>query len=286
MSHPSLFHLRRALVSVTGPDRVRFLNGQLTQNIRSLPADRALPACVTDAKGHLHSEIWIASTPDALWLDTAPESGTALIARLEKYAIADDVTFTLAEDSCLLHSLAPLDSHPLLASFSTLAAPRLGVPGWDLRLPVEIWEKLAPSLGEELGSDQEWEVLRIMNGVPAWGKELDPKVLPPEAGLDRTHIDYHKGCYIGQEILSRLKSVGRVQRKLVRWKWDSPTLPQPGTLILAKPQNGSSFEEAGRITSAAFTEAGPRGLGYLKVSLSNSTFQLSSGEEIVPILET
>ena len=66
------------------------------------------------------------------------------------------------------------------------------------------------------------ETLRIEAGVPRWGAELNEDTLPPEAGLDRAAIDYHKGCYIGQEVISRIKSVGHVNRSLTGFASAAP----------------------------------------------------------------
>jgi folate-binding protein YgfZ len=113
------------------------------------------------------------------------------------------------------------------------------------------------------------EVVRIEHGIPRWGRELGEETLPPEAGLDATHIDYHKGCYIGQEVISRLKSVGHVNRRLVGFTHaettpgdSSPLLP-PGMRIFAA---GDETKQIGEITSSAFSLAlaKPVALGYLR----------------------
>ena len=95
-----------------------------------------------------------------------------------------------------------------------------------------------------MGAFADWDRLRIELGSPAWGSELSEDTLPPEAGLELTHIDYHKGCYIGQEVISRLKSVGHVNRTLYRFKGSSPELPSVGDKILSE-----AGTEAGLLTS-------------------------------------
>ena len=102
------------------------------------------------------------------------------------------------------------------------------------------------------------EILRIERGIPKWGAELTEETLPPEAGLDRTAIDYDRGCYPGQEVISRLKSIGRVNR-LLHGFHSSDSL-QTGMKILSSEEKGM-----GSLTSAARLpgESGWIALGYL-----------------------
>ena len=99
--------------------------------------------------------------------------------------------------------------------------------------------------------------IRIANGVPKWGVELTPDTLPAEAGLDVNAIDFHKGCYIGQEVISRIKSVGRVNRKLVRLRASDDHRGAelaPGQILF------DGDKEVGSLTSVAGVEA----LGFVK----------------------
>ena len=283
-----LFLLPRAHLRLTGSDRVRYLNGQITQNILFLSTDRSLPACITDAKGRLQAELWVAASPDALLIDTASELSEFLLARLDKYLISDDAVVQPDPDTVLLHSLVDPETLPLLAPFVRRSAARLGIPGWDIRLNRSLWAHLEAPLAPLLESGETWESLRVFHGIPVWGKELDSRVLPPEAGLDLTHIDYHKGCYIGQEVLSRIKSVGRVNRKLIPWRLGSFLLPPAGSpFYLSNPQTTPGAQEVGSLTSSSMTPEGPRALGYLKHGISAPVFFLASGEEIFPLsLET
>jgi folate-binding protein YgfZ len=107
------------------------------------------------------------------------------------------------------------------------------------------------------------DLIRIEAGVPRWGYELDENTLPPEAGLDGTHIDYHKGCYIGQEVISRLKSVGHVNRQLIGFVAEDATAPlEPGMSLFA----AADGPPIGLLTSTAYSFAfeKPIALGYLR----------------------
>jgi folate-binding protein YgfZ len=108
------------------------------------------------------------------------------------------------------------------------------------------------------------ESLRIESGTPRWGAELTEETLPPEAGLDLTAIDYHKGCYIGQEVISRIKSVGHVNRQLAGFTALNRLTPlAPGMTL--HPESDPA-KPAGEITSAAWSFGLEcwAALGYLK----------------------
>ena len=275
---PRIFDLSsRTRLLFSGADRLRYLNGQLTQDLRKLQPDRALPACVTTAKGRLQADVWVTlldGAGPAIALDAAPELRETLAARLERYIVADDVTL---EDCTgrdgLLHCVA-LDpaAHPELREFHRVSAARLGIDGWDVHVPGARLEAVRTALGGLMGSPADWEKLRVELGVPAWGSELDEDTLPPEAGLERTHIDYHKGCYIGQEVISRLKSVGHVNRTLCQFSGTAPELPSPGERIY-----NDAGTEAGMLTSVAAEGESFRALGYVKRGQDAPHFKTERG---------
>ena len=243
----------RVKLALTGADRVRYLNGQVSANVPALRTGQTAPACVTTAKGRLCAEIVITATPDALLIDADATLSETLPARLERYIVADDVTLAeLSADTRLLHFIG---ARP--AALEVHAARRFGREGWDF------WTN-AETAAQHLVLDEALlETLRIEAGIPRWGRELDEHTLPPEAGLDRTHIDYQKGCYVGQEVISRLKSVGHVNRRLTGFISTSGTPLNPGSAIT---HAGDPATPLGTVTSAAWSFAleRPIALGYLK----------------------
>ena len=258
----------RVKLVLSGADRVRYLNGQVTSNVQKLVTGEAQPACVTTAKGRLCAEIFVTAGTAALHLDADPTLRATLPARLERYIISDDVTLADVTDEYRLFHLIPRPAEP--GCFQNIAvaaacANRFGRPGLDLLLTpasaAELWPQLAAShvvLDESL-----CELLRIEAGIPRWGRELGEDTLPPEAGLDRTHIDYHKGCYIGQEVISRIKSVGHVNRQLTGFVSASGAPLAAGAALFAA---GDASRAVGVLTSATFSFAleKPIALGYLK----------------------
>lgn len=249
----------RCLLHLHGPDAVRYLNGQVTQDVRKLLAapQQALPACVTDAKGRLQAFVTLylrdANGP-SLWIEAPLAVREILFARLSRYLIADDAEIDdISDDYRLTHHLG---QEFAAGDFSHA---RLGVAGFDRWLAAE---EVAPTA--DLLSTEQAERLRIEHGIPAWGHELQEGLLPPEAGLDATAISYQKGCYIGQEVISRIKSAGKVNRRLSHFVLDNdaPT----DTVLLDE-----SGAEIGSLTSVAH----PFALGYLsKKAFGQTQFSL------------
>ena len=262
----------------TGADRLRYLNGQVTQDLRKLSIDHAVPACVTNAKGRLQADVWISNLGDALLVDAHPDVVETLPARLERYIVADDVSL---ENQTLSHSLfhcLDLPSIPPgIAEATVVRSSRLGIPGWDLRVPSTRQEATRQFLGVSENSQRCWELLRISHGIPAWGSELSEDTLPPEAWLDQTHVDYHKGCYIGQEILSRIKSVGHVNRRLVVLTTTRSVDLKGSQLFDPAHPARDSQHSIGHITSIVPLETGAMALAYLKRGANINTVVSEQG---------
>ena len=234
----------RTVLRLTGGDRQRYLNGQVSNDVCKLTAENSLAACVTTIKGKLDALVYLTEIDDSYLIDTEPELREPLGVRLDKYIIADDCELNdVSEDWHLLHVLGQVDSpHP------SRACKRFGQPGTDLWLPAG--EPLPDGL--EFLTAAATESLRIRNGVPRWGAELSSDTLPAEARLDETAVDFHKGCYIGQEVISRIKSVGRVNRKLVRLRTTAGPPPaglEPGQRLF------DGEIEVGTLTSASGSDA-------------------------------
>ena len=254
----------RTLVRLTGADAFRYLNGQITKDLGRAPEGGWIPACILSPKGRLCALLQVSREGGDVHLECAPEVVEELLVRLERYIVADDVELTVTP--------APQAVHIFGAAAETLASrpgsiTRMGAPGYDL-IPGDhdLPELLDPAVVE---------TLRIERGIPAWGRELDSETLPPEAGLDRTCIDYDRGCYPGQEVISRLKSIGRVNRLLTGFlAGEAGSLLAPGMTIAAG--EGGESKSVGRITSAVMPPDGSPcvALGYLPRSAEGPFFAL------------
>lgn len=249
-----------------GPDRVRYLNGQVTANLKTAKVPSAIPACITTAKGKLCAAAVVTVASDYILVDADGDADNdgALEARLHKYIVADDVTCTSLTMSTRIH-LTGIDPEKLPTETRSLLLPvnRYGVSGFDLlrKNPDDADEPevdvaaIPPIAGELL------EIIRIEHGVPRWGFELDENTFPSEAGLDRTHVDFHKGCYIGQEVISRLESVGQANRSLRGFVAEAPLAAGMRLFTADDPAR-----DLGRLTSAthSFALDRPIALGYLR----------------------
>ena len=239
----------RVKLRLTGSDRIRFLNGQVTNDIRKTDADLSLPACVLSAKGKTDALIFVSSGDDFLLLDSDPELRETLPARLERYVIADDVVVEdVTEHFALFHATS--ESAPDAPNEAQWRrAKRFGIDGWDLLLLAEECEgvrRLFES-GGELLDRAEAERWRIEQGVARWGRELTPDIIPLEANLEADTIDYAKGCYIGQEVISRMKKSGQTNKRLCGLVSVAGT-PLSSEMRLFATEGG---KDVGKITSAA-----------------------------------
>jgi len=239
----------RVKLRLTGGDRIRFLNGQVTNDVRKANADLSLPACVLSAKGKMDALIFINFGNDFLFLDADPELREILPARLERYVIADDVVIEdVTKDFALFHATG--ESAPNLPNDAHWrCAKRFGMTGWDLLLHATEREN-ARQLFETarlLLDDAEAERWRIEQGVPRWGRELTGEIIPLEANLEGDTIDYAKGCYIGQEVISRMKKSGQTNKRL-RGLASVAGNPLSSAMRLFP---ADSEKEVGQITSAS-----------------------------------
>ncbi len=258
------------VVAFSGPDAVRFLNGQLTQDVRMVAGGGAAAfSCVTDAKGRLQFRVVItADADDRILVAVARGAGEALEARLTRYLIADDAEGVLLDGAWRIEhfigSAPPSPEGVLMRGIG-----RYGVDGYDWWLPPGL--EAEPPPGHRLLQGGELEHFRIMQGVPADGVEITAGLLPPEARLEATDISYSKGCYIGQEVISRIRSAGKVNRLLTRFLIDGANAA-PGALAAADDR------PAGEITSIS-THPAPDGgfpaLGFLKRGTAESGLHLA-----------
>jgi len=200
----------RTLLRLTGADRLRFLNGQVTQDVKKLLPGYAVRSAIITSKGRLEADLHIAATSDSLLIETDFILRESLHTRLEKFIVADDVTIEDISTSFTLAHFLSLSSPPNDAPKDSLffQSARFREPGLDLWIPsTSPYQPASSALPE-------WEPLRIARGLPLWGTDVGPDTLPPEAGFESDAISSTKGCYIGQEVISRLRSVGHVNRHL------------------------------------------------------------------------
>jgi folate-binding protein YgfZ len=204
----------RAKFRLTGNDRVRYLNGQVTNDVRRASAQSTLYACVTDAKGRIAGDVFIHATEDALRLDAEPGLRESLGLRLERYIVADDAELTDVSDEWHLW-------HHWGANMPQgIPSTRFGMEG------VDVWQPVGTTFepGFQVLTDEDLETWRILQKVPRWPNELNAETFPPEAGLETRAMDFFKGCYIGQEVLSRIKTTGKMPREIIAFETETAVM--------------------------------------------------------------
>jgi folate-binding protein YgfZ len=259
----------RAKFRVTGTDRFRFLNGQITNDLRKASEAVALEACVLNAKGKLNGHIFIAPLGENFLVDAEPELREALRTRLERYVIADDVQIEDVTDGfSLFHVLA--QEPPMLEGSRIVSVHRFAAPGWDIWSAPARYHALRDqlSLTAVFIDSTAVEVMRIEQGLARWGRELTEDIIPIEADLERRTVDYEKGCYIGQEVISRMKMSGQTNKRLCGLISHDNTSLQRGMKLAAPSTAG---KEAGWITSATRSQRLGKqiALGYVKRGFNN-----------------
>lgn len=276
----------RGRLCLLGSDREKFLNGQVTNDVARLPVSGGCYAALVNAKGRMESDLFIYKLSQELLLDFEPGLSALIAARLEKYVVAEDVQIidvaphygllTIQGPSCreavarLIPEVALPESSLSWASFATQSGDgyvmrnaRLGSDGYDCFFPMdalEEWAKRALAQGIALAGWAAFETVRIEAGIPRFGADMDASNLPPETGIQDRAISYAKGCYIGQEIIARIRTYGQVAKSLRQLRIEGTTVPPPGTKLYSP-----AGVELGYITSAIVSPAaGNVALGYVR----------------------
>lgn len=281
----------RVKLRMTGADAARFLNGQISNDLRKATADFAIQASVLSAKGKLNANVFISAETDSFMIDADPEVREELPARIERYIIADDVQIHDVTDRFAIFHLTGVVTPGAFRPSRTVQADRFGCVGWDLWFERAEMERVRQELSATLVfCDEECaEVFRIERGIPRWGRELTDQIIPTEANLEATSIDYSKGCYIGQEVISRIKMSGQTNKRLCGLVSVAGTPLRPGMRLAQGEDRG---KEVGWITSAARSPQLEKeiALGYVKRGFNSvgARFQAlppeTSGDDIdVPV---
>jgi folate-binding protein YgfZ len=291
----------RCYLSLTGADRVRFLNAILTNNIKDLAVNHGTVSLLLSPQGHILAEIETYAQPEALLCVSYAMIRERLLDWLDKYIIMDDVT--VADESQRYGTLG-LEGPQAAAATGELAGIDLsnlselerteatvaGIPCWiTKRSPggvagceflVEqnylagLWNMLVQAARAHGGGPLGYAALsaqRLAQGIPWFGYDFGEKQIPHEAGLENSHISYTKGCYTGQEIVERVRSRGQVNRRRVDLIFDGAIAPPANEPLLA------DGKEAGSVTRAALPSflSQAIGMGYVRKDYNAPGSQLT-----------
>jgi folate-binding protein YgfZ len=262
----------RIKLRLTGADRIRFVNGQITNDVRKASDSRAIAACILNARGKLSAHVFVSLGDDCVFIDADAALSDSLPARLERYIIADDVQI---EDVTSKYSLFHVVNNKAPAGSRVLSVNRFFVPGFDVWADAQQHDDIAAGFGADVffcdGACS--DTFRIEQGVPAWGRELTEEIIPVEANLEATSVDYNKGCYIGQEVISRMKMSGQRNKGLLGLVSLRGEPLQAGMRLHAPAPDE---KEIGWITSATWSDRLGKniGLGYVKRPFDRAGIQL------------
>jgi folate-binding protein YgfZ len=292
----------RAVFSLAGPDRVRYLNAVLTSNVRDLAAGQGAIGLLLNAQGHILAELETLALEDRLLIFGHAFLREKTFATLDKFIIMDDVTLTdETADSGTLSiegpaapeivreltgvDISPLAPHSHVAAsipaagravpYRVIRQSLFGAPGAEFLVRRDTlksaWNALEAAVRARGGGPIGYRALnslRLEAGVPWFGTDFDEHQIPHEAALEKTHISYTKGCYTGQEIIERVRSRGHVNRRRTGLLFSGSQPPAAGAQLTAAgtAAGEAANVEAGQVTSAAFSPlAGkPIGMGYLR----------------------
>lgn len=228
-----------AVVRVTGGDAASYLQGQFTNDLRSLGQGTAVYGLWLNQKGKVLADSFIfkGAAEDEFFLMSYFSNSVSLLARLEAYVIADEVGLedvTAEWQGVSVATSAFGDVRPCFPptsfSFPGRRARSENLEILFLKIAGEEVQRALLAAGMLAMTSPEMEYLRIIDGIPSIPRDIGPGELPNEGGLEKTAISYAKGCYLGQEVMARLKSMGQVRRHLLPVageEMDLPPLPAP-----------------------------------------------------------
>ena len=258
----------RGKIRATGEDRARLLHAMSTNHVQDLAAGEGLYAFFLTSQGRIVADAYVYNLIESHLLDTEPETRDKLRDHLEKYIIADDVTLEDETAQWVAIGLeGPKFREPAMALGISVPPKRFSVAEWGagfvaytsstgpegirIFVPSNQRESLIQrltALHVPHATAEEARVVRLENGIPRYGEDMTERHLVHETQqLHAVHTN--KGCYLGQEIVERVRSRGQVHRLLTPIRVRSITAPAPGTPLTAHDK------KVGEITSAAYSPA-------------------------------
>lgn len=258
----------RGRIRVSGSEAMMFLNGLVTNDMKSLAENRWMPAVFPTVQGRLIGVVRIARVKDGFLIDTERASHDAVLKTISRFTMAGDFKVTdLTDESAILSLQGKRAAEIVEKALNTIVTdlPRNGVSehegvtiirathtgedGFDLIVDSTRAGELRQTLqdaGAEPVAQETFEILRVEAGIARFGRDIDETHVVPETNLDDA-VSYTKGCYVGQEIIVRIKHRGHPAKKLVGLKAERPL--EPGAIV----------------TSAVVSpKAGNIGLGYVR----------------------
>jgi len=282
----------RGKIFASGEDRLRLLHAMTTNQVKELQPGQGCYAFFLNPQGRILADANLFILPDRILIDVEPETGGPLYQHLDKFIIADDVTLEDASESLTAIGVEGPKAAEVLAA---MGAPIPDAPyshlDWDGRIVARVNATGEPGfrifgwkLTHTPADAESIRVVRLEHAKPRYGEDIFDTTLPQET--QQTHaLNFNKGCYIGQEIVERIRSRGHVNRLLVGLRIDATEAPAAGSKLSV------DSSEVGEITSAAFSPALGKvvALGYVRAQYAAPNNALKAGDchaEVAPALTT
>ena len=285
----------RGKIKVTGEDRARLLHALSTNHIQGLEPGQGCYAFFLSAQGRIVADAAILCRPDHLLLDTEPEIAGKLAQHIDKFIIADDAavgdltatTATLAVEGPQAAAVLAGAGIPVpLLPYASLEWENgivvrmsfTGAPGFFLVAPIGRRAAIRSALaqaGAVEASEDDFRTVRLEHGKPRYGEDVSERFLAQEANQPHA-LHFSKGCYLGQEIVERVRSRGQIHRVLMPVEIDTSTPPSPGTKLQAPGMDGAAAE----IASSAFSPLRGKtvALAYVRTAQALPGTALTFGE--------
>jgi folate-binding protein YgfZ len=277
----------RGVVKVNGDDARKFLNGLVTTDVALVAPGLGRFGALLTPQGKIIVDFLITEAPSGhgggLLIDCPRPLAQALADKLGFYKLRAKVTVENLSDD--LGVVAAWDGDLAIKPDLTFADPRHTALGWRMLVPEPLAQKAADLIGAELLDSTAYDIHRIAAGVPLGGMDfMYGNAFPHESNMDRLHgIDFAKGCYVGQEVVSRMQHRGTARTRTIRVDLDGPA-PEVGATILAGDKAvgtmGSAAGHCGlaliRIDRAADAlQAG------MKLTAGGIAIRLAGGDELL-----
>jgi folate-binding protein YgfZ len=248
----------RGVVKVSGIDARDFLNGLVTTDVTLLRPGLGRFGALLTPQGKITVDFLITEAPSGhgggFLIDCPRALAQGFADKLGFYKLRAKVGIENLSDS--LGVLAAWDGDPAVTPDLSFADPRQTALGWRILIPVELAQKVADLIGAELVDSGAYDAHRIASGVPRGGLDfMYGDAFPHETNMDRLRgVDFEKGCYVGQEVVSRMQHRGTARTRTIRVILESAS-PEPGAAILAGDKSVGTMGST----------AGPHGLALIRV---------------------
>jgi folate-binding protein YgfZ len=264
------------LVHVRGDDRLTWLNGQVTTDVRKATPGHAVYALAVNVRGKIMADVWVLARGEELAVLLPASATDGVLESFERQIIMDDVTLVRDDALTVISIQGPRAAELLtaagLAELEHHVCDELGVGGLfaivtrtQAATALERASAASAAIGGAPISDAGFELARLRRGRPRYGTDFGIEHYPQEAGLEERAVAFDKGCYLGQEVVCTLENRGRLNRALVRLRGQAAVPAAGGAIMLPTSESTPEGVQVGQITSAAIEPDGVvHALGYVK----------------------